>query len=221
LVPGYTGTFGNQPAGNIALTQAASNVGGMTGAFDLSKNLVAAWDLLETTGRINILANPTLVCTHGRSADFLAGGEFPFRSGTDQSGQPIVSFKEFGVKLKFTPWISPQSGRIEIKVEPEVSSRDSSSCIVGAGGDQVCGILTRRSSTTVDLMDGETLMISGILSREEQNTFAKVPFIGNVPVLGNFFKNADMSKSDRELVVIVTPRIVKPSDYGRVLGSAQ
>jgi pilus assembly protein CpaC len=207
--------------GNIAASQAATNVGGITGSMYLGKRFQTMWDMLETSGKINTLANPTLVCTHGRSASFLAGGEFPFRSGSDQSGQPLISFKEFGVKLNFTPWISPKSGRIELQVAPEVSNKDNSTCVTGAGGDLVCGIATRKTSTTVELNNGETLMIAGILTREEQNSFAKIPFIGNVPVLGNMFKNADMSKTDRELIVIITPHIVKSSDYGRILGSAQ
>jgi len=200
------------------------SVGGLTTTLSrtmLGRALTLRLDALESSGKINTLANPTLVCTHGRTANFLAGGEFPFVGSVDSNGSPIIQFKEFGVKLNFTPWISVKSGRIEIKVEPEVSSLDSSNCVAGAGGTQVCGILKRTTSTTVELLDGETLMIAGILSREEQNTFSKVPFIGNVPILGNLFKNADMSKVDRELVVIITPRIVKPTDYGSILGSAQ
>lgn len=200
---------------------AAQNVGGLTGGFKFHDNLTAVWDFLETTGKINTLANPSLVCTHGRTASFLAGGEFPFVGSVDQNGSPVIQFKEFGVKLNFTPWISMRSGRVEMKVSPEVSNLDSSNCVAGAAGSQVCGILKRTTDTTVELKDGESLMISGILSREEQNTFAKVPFIGNVPILGNMFKNADMRKTDRELVVIITPHIVKPSDYGRILGAAQ
>lgn len=205
--------------GAIQNTQAGTNVGGFTGSINPLRNLSTMWDMLESNGKINTLANPTLVCTHGRTASFLAGGEFPFVGSVDQNGSPIVQFKEFGVKLNFTPWISVKSGRIEIKVQPEVSNLDTSNCIE-TRGSPVCGILKRSTDTTVDLMDGESLMISGILSREEQNTFAKVPFIGNVPVLGNMFKNANMSKSDRELVVVITPHIVKQTDYGKILGSA-
>ncbi len=200
------------------------SVGGITGALTrttFGKTITARLDALETSGKINTLANPSLVCTHGRSARFLAGGEFPFVGSVDQNGSPIISFKEFGVGLNFTPWISIKSGRIELKVEPEVSNLDSSNCVTGGGGNQVCGLLKRSTSTTVELNDGETLMISGILSKEEQNTFAKVPFIGNVPVLGNFFKNANMAKTDRELVVVITPHIIKPTDYGKVLSAAK
>jgi pilus assembly protein CpaC len=219
---GVTGraSQGIVPARPIAVTTSSNNVGGLTGSFKFSDNLSAIWDLLETRGKINTLANPTLVCTHGRTASFLAGGEFPFVGSVDQNGSPVVSFKEFGVKLNFTPWISPNSGRIELRVQPEVSNLDSSNCVETKAAP-VCGILKRSTDTTVELMDGETLMISGILSREEQNTFSKVPFIGNVPVLGNMFKNGSMSKTDRELVVIITPHIVKSSDYGKVLGAAQ
>jgi pilus assembly protein CpaC len=207
--------------GPIQVNQAGSNAGGVTGSFNLLRNVSVMWDLLETSGKVNTLANPTLVCTHGRTASFLAGGEFPFVGSVDQNGSPIIQYKEFGVKLNFTPWIAIKSGRIELKVTPEVSNLDSSSCLSGAGGSQVCGILKRSTDTTVELMDGETLMISGILTREEQNTFNKVPFIGNVPILGNMFKNANMSKNDRELVVVITPHIVKAADYGKVLGAAQ
>lgn len=207
--------------GPLQATQASNNVGGLTGSINPFRNFTLMWDMLESNGKVNTLANPTLVCTHGRTASFLAGGEFPFVGSVDQNGSPVIQYKEFGVKLNFTPWIAIKSGRIEIKVQPEVSSLDSSSCVSGAAGSQVCGILKRATDTTVELMDGETLMISGILSREEQNSFAQVPFIGNVPVLGNMFKNGNMSKTDRELVVIITPHIVKSSDYGRVLGAAQ
>lgn len=208
-----------------ALPQLLSpNVGGMTGAlthafdvFDLSTR----FDVLDQKGKINVLANPTLVCTHGREAEFLAGGEFPFVGSVDQNGSPVIEFKEFGVKLKFTPWIAIRSGRVELNVENEVSSLDTSNCQQGAGGLQVCGLLKRTTKTTVELVDGDSLMISGILSREERNTMQQVPWIGSVPILGNLFKNGDLQKFDRELVVIVTPRIVKPSHYGKYLGASR
>jgi pilus assembly protein CpaC len=221
--PGFiAGTSGLIPGNPLtAITeQAITNIGGITGTLFRNKNFNVAWDLMESKGKINTLANPTLVCTHGRTATFLAGGEFPFVGSVDQNGSPIVQFKEFGVKLNFTPWISPVSGRIELTVSPEVSNLDSANCITTKGAP-VCGILKRSTNTTVDLMDGETLMISGIISREEQNNFNNVPFISSVPILGMMFKNSNISKQDRELVVVITPHIVKPSDYGKVLGSTQ
>ncbi|MGE0199370.1 MAG: type II and III secretion system protein family protein [Candidatus Melainabacteria bacterium] len=212
-------TQGLVPLRPIRLNQAGTNAGGITGAFSpFGENFQAAWDLLETEGKITVLAEPTLVCTHGRTASFLAGGEFPFVASTDQNGSPIIQFKDFGVKLNFTPWIAIRSKRIEVKVEPEVSSLDTSSCVTGAGGTQVCGLLKRTTSTTVELEDGESLMISGILTREERNTMSKVPFAGDLPILGGLFRNTDNTKVDKELIVVVTPRIVKQGDYGHILG---
>ncbi len=202
----------------------APNVGGLTGALAHTfgkGDLAMRFDALDQKGKINVLANPTLVCTHGREAEFLAGGEFPFVGSVDQNGSPVIEFKEFGVKLKFTPWIAIRSGRVELHIENEVSSLDTSNCQQGAGGLQVCGLLKRTTKTTVELVDGDSLMISGILSREERNTMQQTPWIGSVPILGNLFKNGDLQKFDRELVVIVTPKIVKPNHYGKYLGSAQ
>jgi pilus assembly protein CpaC len=193
---------------NLYDIMTSANLGGSTG-FIKNKNFNGVWDFLESTGRIKTLANPTLLCTHGRTASFLAGGEYPFVGGVSQaSGSPIIQFKEFGVKLKFTPWISASSGRIEIQVTPEVSSLDTSNCVT-TNGSPVCGITKRSTDTTVQLVDGESLMISGILNRTEQKNFASVPFIGNVPILGAMFKNSNASKSDNELVVIITPHILK------------
>ena len=215
-------TPGFAPAGSLIDTMGTNNVGGSLGSARLGRNFTALWDMLENSGKINILANPSLICTHGRTASFLAGGEFPFVGAVNQNGSPIIQFKEFGVKLNFTPWISLRAGRVEIKVQPEVSNLDSSNCVAGAAGSQICGILKRTTDTTVELQDGESLMISGLLSREEQNTFAKVPFIANVPILGNMFKNANTQKSDRELVVIITPHIIKPpGSGGGVLGASR
>lgn len=208
--------------GNSAIpfnNQNTNQVGGILASLTPSPrwHFRAALDALENKGKITILAEPSLVCTHGRTASFLAGGEFPFTSGTDQNGSPIISFKEFGVKLNFTPFIAIRSGRIELKVEPEVSQLDRSTCITGQGGQLVCGLLRRTTSTTVDLKNGETLMISGIIQRDEANTFLQVPFIGNVPILGALFKNANFIKNERELVVVITPRIINNTDYGKVL----
>ena len=198
----------------------ATNLESLTGTLFRNEGFNVAWSLLETKGKVNTLANPSLVCTHGRTASFLAGGEFPYVASVSQNGSPLIQFKEFGVKLNFTPWVSPASGRIELSVSPEVSNIDSTRCQT-SNGIQVCGILKRTATTTVDLMDGETLMISGILSREENNDFSNVPFITSLPILGNLFKNGNMNKLDREMVVVITPHIIKPSDYGRVLGSMQ
>jgi len=204
----------------IGNNMGVNNVGGLTGTmFNGQSPFQVAWDLLETSGKITTLAEPSLVCTHGRTASFNAGGEFPYVKGIDTAGSPIIEFKEFGVKLNFTPWIAIRSGRIELQVSPEVSNIDSSACVATAGS-QVCQLSKRTTNTTVELKDGESLMISGILTRDEQKTWAKIPFISNLPIIGELFKNSNINKAERELVVVVTPRIVKKGDYGKILGSS-
>jgi pilus assembly protein CpaC len=216
--------LGNEPSETTGpgnqVNVTSTNIGGLLTTISPTRSLDIILDALETSGKISVLAEPNLVCTHGRTADFLAGGEFPFITGISNNGMPIITFKEYGVKLKFTPWLAIRSGRIELKVEPEVSSLDTSNCLDGLMNTniRICGLLKRTTSTTVELKDGETLMISGILSREEQNAFQKIPFIGELPIIGVLFRNSQLNKADRELVVIVTPTIVKPSDYGKILG---
>ena len=205
---------------NITNAPVGGFIGAWTHQWD-SSSLNLRFQALDTKGKINTLANPTLVCTHGREAEFLAGGEFPFVSGTDQNGSPIIQFKDFGVKLKFTPWIAIRSGRVEMHIENEVSSVDRSNCQQSSGGLQVCGLLKRVTKTTVELVDGDSLLISGILQREEQNVMAQTPWIANVPILGNMFKNGLLNKRDSELIVLVTPHIVKPTDYGKYLGASR
>jgi pilus assembly protein CpaC len=200
--------------------QTSGSVGGIFGGIvPLSRsvdfNLQQAFDMLETVGKVSTLANPTLVCTHGREATFLAGGEFPFVQGTDQNGSPLISFKNFGVELAFTPWISSRTKRVELKVAPSVSQLDNSTCVAGAAGSTVCGLTKRNSSTVVEMNDGETLLISGLISRDEQKNMSAVPFIHNVPILGALFKNPNFQKRESELVVLVTPHIMDQQDYGK------
>jgi pilus assembly protein CpaC len=209
------------PNNNFFNNQPVQNTGGIFGALlPLARtnfNLQTAFDFLETIGKVTTLANPTLVCTHGREASFLAGGEFPFAQGTDQNGSPLISFKDFGVKLNFTPWIATRTRRIELKVAPEVSQLDNSTCITGQAGQPVCGLTKRSSSTVVELNDGETLMISGLISRDEQKNYSAVPYISNVPILGALFKNPRFQRRESEMVVLVTPHIVDAKDYGRIM----
>lgn len=219
LTPGW-GLNGRGIGGGIkrhlATIQASDgSPGGVTSTWGITRNFEAALDFLETSGKVSILAEPKLVATHGREASFLAGGEFPYVSGTDQNGSPILSFREYGVRLTFTPWMNIRTGLIEMRIAPEVSSLDSGNCIDITGG-RVCGILKRTTNTTVQLHNDESLMIAGILTREENNTFAKTPFVSDLPILGLFFKNASYNKLNTELVVIVTPHVLdNQRDRGR------
>jgi pilus assembly protein CpaC len=200
----------------------ATNVGGLLAALGTSQlfnnvPLSVRLDLLQTEGKINLLAEPNLVCTHGRTASFLAGGEFPFVVGVNQNGQPIIQYKEYGVRLRFTPWIAIRSKRIELRVEPEVSSIDTTTSQV-INGTQIFGLLSRKTDTTVELADGESLFISGLLSRDETETMRKIPYAGDLPVLGALFRNKASARADRELIVVVTPHLVAPGDVGQLLG---
>jgi pilus assembly protein CpaC len=206
---------GGQP-GTITIGQLpvlnTQNVGGLIGAMqtDLGKlTLQARWDLLETRGVVKTLAEPNLVCTHGRTAEFLAGGEFPFVGGINQNGLPLITFKEYGVKLKFTPWIAMRSNRVELNVAPEVSSLDTTSCQL-IQNINVCGLTKRTTSTTVELADGESLFISGLLQRSEVKSFQQIPWVAQIPILGNMFKSTNQDKSESELIVVITPHLIQP-----------
>lgn len=215
LIPGFnaSGTGVNGRGSRTLFSQSGSNVGGITGTLSLFQSFDVAFDFLESTGKAMILAEPKLISSHGREASFLAGGEFPYIAGITQTGGPIIEFKEYGVSLNFTPWINVRSGKIELKIAPEVSQIDTAQCLTTQVG-QVCGLTRRSTETTVQLDDGESMMLSGILTRDEQENFAKVPFISDIPILGQLFKNSTTSRTDRELVVLVTPKIM---DKERIL----
>ena len=199
------------------------NSGGLLGSFlpNISDDfsLQSRFDVLQTDGKVTLLAEPNLVCTHGRTASFLAGGEFPFIVAVDQNGNPVIEFKQFGVQLQFTPWISIRSNRVELRVTPEVSSIDTTVSQTAANGTEIFGILTRRTDTTVELRDGESLLISGLLSRDETEALSKVPYAAELPIIGSLFRNKENTREDLELVVVVTPHIVRPGTYGNVLGN--
>lgn len=194
-----------------------TNVGGVSGVIDFGNMLDTAFDLNEIETKTNILAEPELITTHGRTASFLAGGEFPFIKGITNNGQVQIEFKEFGVKLDFTPWVNVKSGLIEMKIAPEVSSLDNSNCIdTAASGNLtqlVCGLLKRRTETTVQLRNGEGLMISGILNKQENDSFAKIPFIGDIPILGRLFNNSFTDHLETELIVMVRPTIINKKQH--------
>lgn len=198
--------------------------GGLLGTWSFGPNLSMSLLALETDGKLTTLAEPKLISTHGREASFLAGGEFPFITGVDNNGRVQITFREFGVGLKFTPWINVRNGLIELKIRPEVSKVDTTSCLVTGSSalgslGSVCAISKRTTETTVQLEDGESLMLSGVLTKDEEETFSKVPFAGNMPVLGNLFKNRETSRTDNELVVIVTPHMVNKDLYLKTASS--
>lgn len=177
---------------------------------DPSDGLLAVLGLLEGQGLARTLAEPSLVAMSGQTATFLAGGEFPVPvSQSGSSGGGItVQYKEFGVRLNLTPTVLGRN-RIALKVAPEVSDLDFTAG-VQVGGVTVPALTVRRTDTTVELGDGESFVISGLVSNNLLSNVDQVPWLGNIPILGAFFKSASLSREQRELVMIVTPHLVRP-----------
>ena len=184
------------------------------GAFGL--NFDAALNALESKGLITTLAEPTLVAMSGETANFLAGGEFPIpvaQSGTGDGGAAYtVEFKPFGVSLAFTPTVLAD-GVISMIVAPEVSSLDRSASVI-INGISVPGLQVRRAKTVVELRDGESFAMAGLLRRDFADTVRQFPILGSLPIIGTLFRSTNFERNDSELVIIVTPRLVKPVRSG-------
>jgi pilus assembly protein CpaC len=165
-------------------------------------------DLLATENFIAILAEPNLVALSGETASFLAGGEFPLVTTTGQ-GQVTVSYKQFGVSLAFTPTIYGD-GRINLKVRPEVSQLSTQGQVV-LNGFTIPALTTRRAETTVELGSGQSFMIGGLISNSSTQDISKLPGLGDIPILGALFKSDAFQRNETELVILVTPYLVRPS----------
>lgn len=178
--------------------------------FNYGKNTLAVFSALESNGFAYTLAEPSLTALSGQTASFLAGGELPipFRSGSGGDSSVTVQFKEFGIRLGLAPTVLDQD-RIALKISPEVSEIDPS-LSVQAGGFDIPGLRVRRTETTVALGDGETFVISGLISRQSTANIDKFPVLGDIPVLGAFFRSNRIEREDKELLMIVTPRLVRP-----------
>lgn len=175
--------------------------------FGFGPNSVLAINALEAGGFAYTLAEPSLTSLSGQSASFLSGGEFPVPTRSTTDGVQI-EFKEFGIGLSLTPTVIDKS-QIILRVAPEVSELDFSAG-VETGGVAVPGLRVRRAETTVSLAPGETFIISGLVSRNTINSSGRLPGIGNIPLLGAFFRSSRIQKDDKELVMVVTPHLVTP-----------
>ncbi|RXV73670.1 type II and III secretion system protein family protein [Burkholderia stabilis] len=180
----------------------------------MSRGLFADLSILEANNLARVLAQPTLVALSGQSANFLAGGEIPVP--VPQSlGTISIEWKPYGVGLTVTPTVlNPR--RIALKVAPESSQLDFVHSIT-INGVQVPALTTRRADTTVELGDGESFVIGGLIDRETTSNVNKVPFLGDLPIIGAFFKNLSYQQADKELVIIVTPHLVAPIAQGAPL----
>ncbi|RIX84245.1 type II and III secretion system protein family protein [Acidovorax cavernicola] len=170
---------------------------------------------LEGNGMARVLAEPTLVALSGQSASFLAGGELPVPS-PQGLGTTSIEYKPFGIGLTLTPTVL-SNDRIVLKVAPEASDLDYANSL-SISGVAVPAISTRRADTTVELGDGESFIIGGLVSRTTTSNADKIPLLGDIPVLGTFFKQSKYQMSEKELVIVVTPHLVKPIARGTDLG---
>ncbi len=169
-------------------------------------------DALEQNGLVHTLAQPNLLALSGETANFLAGGEFPVPVATTNgsTGGPTVSieFKQFGVALAFTPTVL-EDGIVNLLVAPEVSALDRNASIQ-LNGFNIPGLKVRRAKTTVELRDGQSFAIAGLIQNDFNDTVKKVPLLGNVPIIGALFRSTKFNRQETELVITVTPHIVRP-----------
>jgi pilus assembly protein CpaC len=189
-------------------------------AGSVSKGIFANLSLMEANGLVRVLAEPSLVALSGQSASFLAGGEIPIPV-PQALGTTTIQYKPFGIGLTVSPTVMSRE-RIALKVAPEASDLDPSRGIV-LNGATVPAIVTRRADTTIELGDGESFVIGGLVSRNTVSNVSKVPFLGDLPVIGSFFKNLNFHQEDRELMIVVTPHLIKPlaKDSPAAAGASQ
>lgn len=179
---------------------------------------------LKQTGEFKILAQPNLVALEGQEATFLAGGEFPYPSvqsgGTGVTTNAVtVQFREFGVQLSFTPTVT-NTGNVRLHVAPEVSTLDFGTGLTFSGF-QIPTIRARRVETEVELRPGQHLAIAGLMENRWQETVDKIPILGDIPILGVFFRSESARQDQSELLVLVTPHIIEPSDTKPALPTGQ
>jgi pilus assembly protein CpaC len=174
-------------------------------------NFGAVIEALQTKNLLQILAEPNLIAVNGKEATFLAGGQFPFPIVQPGNGFTAVtiSFKEFGVRLQFTPVITP-NGYIHLKVAPEVSTLDFANALT-ISGFTVPALSTRRAETEFELQDGQSFVIAGLMDNRVTDIYNKIPGLGDIPILGNFFRSKSLQKSNSELMVLCTVRRISPS----------
>ena len=180
------------------------------------ENFNVTLDALEKKGAITTLAEPTLVALSGETASFLAGGEFPVptvQNGNGGNSTAItVEWKPFGVSLAFTPTVLAD-GVINLVVQPEVSSIDPTASIV-VNNLTIPGLQTRRAKTVVEMRDGESFALAGLIRKDFQDTVRQVPLLGSIPIIGTLFRSTGFQNDQTELVIIVTPRLVRPVAAG-------
>jgi len=220
-----TGQFSPPTISSSSTGSGISGANGSTAAFSNEGNILAYFpglnagasiEALETKGVVEVLAEPNVLAENGKQASFLAGGEYPYpvvQGGSGGAGSSVsIQFKEYGVRLNFIPTITPR-GTIRLQVAPEVSSLDFTNAVEVSGFD-VPAIDTRKMKTEVELGDGQTFILGGLLDNRDTETFEKIPFLGDIPILGKFFQSMQKTRTNTELIVIITPEIINPIPRG-------
>lgn len=217
------------PGSGVVTTLANGTTTATTSGFSLSNllniflynpqlNLAATIEALQQRNLLEILAEPNLLTESGKEASFISGGEFPFPvvqgGGAGTLPTVTIQFREFGVRLYFTPVLTP-TGNIHLKVRPEVSSLDYTNALTFSGYT-IPALSTRRVESEMELKDGQSFAIAGLVDNRVTEVASKIPGLGDIPILGKFFQSRNLSKSRNELLVLVTPRIVKPLESARV-----
>ena len=215
---GITGVGGLTPTGFASLTtQAATQVPGLAGLNNIiaaykagSTSINAVIDALDSEGLVTVLAEPNITAVSGASANFLAGGEYPIPV-PQGLGQITIDFKKYGVSLDSVATIT-DGGRIHLTVRPEVSQLSTQGQII-LSGVTVPALTTRRAETTVDLASGQSLAIAGLLSNSVRQDIQKTPGLGNIKLFGALFRSTRFERAETELLIIVTPYLVRPSSH--------
>ena len=207
IIDPVTGEVTTISGPGIATSGSGATLGGLGRLFGL--DLLGALDLAERSGLVTTLSQPNLTALSGETAEFLAGGEFPIPI-SQGLGTTAIEYRKFGVSLAYTPTVLA-NGRISIRVRPEVSELSSQGSVT-LNGFQIPALTIRRAETTVELGSGQSFMIAGLMSNNAQQTLDKAPGAGDVPILGNLFRSRSFRKGETELVIIVTPYLVKPVD---------
>ncbi|HEX9768396.1 MAG TPA: type II and III secretion system protein family protein [Kiloniellales bacterium] len=200
---------------DVATDLVASLTGFASGAGVVeigNATLAMIFDALETKGLLKTLAEPNLVALNGDTASFLAGGEFPIEVDAGD-GVTTIEFKEFGVSLSFTPTVL-DDGLMSLNVAVESSSIDPTGISVETTAGTTPSLITRRANTTVELRDGQSFAIAGLLQNDFLDNIDQMPWLGDVPVLGTLFRSTDYSRKETELVILVSPRLVQPAPAG-------
>ncbi len=199
---GGPGNVGEVAEGVIKNTFSAMNI------FLMGGNTFQMIRAMQTNGALRSLAEPNLIAMDGQTASFLAGGEFPIPIVQGNNGSITIQFKEYGVRLNFKPTIIDED-HIRLELEPEVSTIDFANG-VRFEGFVIPALRTRRARTGVELRDGQSFALAGLLDNSESRSLSKVPLLGDVPIIGNLFKSTQFQKQETELVFIVTADLVKP-----------